>query len=63
MIGFKGTVSYGFYQSLFLNEFLNIFILNAIIFSTGGTVILARLARALALTPKVLGSNPKEVLF
>ena len=34
MIGFKGTVSYGFYQSLFLNEFLNIFIQKAIIFST-----------------------------
>ena len=34
VIGFKGTVSYGFYQSLFLNEVLNIFIINAILLST-----------------------------
>ena len=33
VIGFKGTVSYGFYQSLLLNGFLNIFTLNAILFS------------------------------
>ena len=63
MIGFKGTVSYGFYQSLLLNGFLNIFTLNATLFSVVWYSSLSSFGKGARLNTKDSGFESQRSLI